>query len=387
MSEALASALAPLAEVAEDPDAYVARWKQRTGGKAVGVFPMNFPVEIAHAAGALPVLIQESREPDSIGRNLLAEFYCGYTRNVADSAAKGKLDIYDAFFNADHCIQLLGAVDVIRSESPEKPMFYGHLPTSLTDEWTPTEARKMMQAFLDEIAEFAGAPITPEALASSIALFNENRRLLRELFAARRAGDACFTSEQMQILVKSSMVMDKAEHTAALREVIAAAAVAARDDRVRIYLSGHLCHAPKPELLRTIEECGAIVVDDDLFTGARYISTDVAEGIDPVEAISRWYLQRDVSMPCPTRVKHEVDWEDQLVRSVRESGAQGVIVLMVKFCEPHMLYYPELRKNLDEQGIPHLLMETEHEGLPAETVRTRVEALLERIRRTQLVSP
>ncbi|WP_406691916.1 2-hydroxyacyl-CoA dehydratase family protein [Saccharopolyspora sp. ID03-671] len=387
MSEALASALAPLAEVAEDPDAYVVRWKERTGGKAVGVFPMNFPVEIAHAAGALPVLIQESREPDSIGRNLLAEFYCGYTRNIADSAAKGKLDIYDAFFNADHCIQLLGAVDVIRSESPEKPMFYGHLPTSLTDEWTPSEARKMMQAFLDEVAEFAGAPITPEALASSIALFNENRRLLRELFAARRAGDACFTSEQMQILVKSSMVMDKAEHTAALREVIAAAAVAARDDRVRIYLSGHLCHAPKPELLRTIEECGAIVVDDDLFTGARYISTDVAEGIDPVEAISRWYLQRDVSMPCPTRVKHEVDWEEQLVRSVRESGAQGVIVLMVKFCEPHMLYYPELRKKLDEQGIPHLLMETEHEGLPAETVRTRVEALLERIRRTQLVSP
>ncbi|GAB3688355.1 2-hydroxyacyl-CoA dehydratase subunit D [Saccharopolyspora tripterygii] len=387
MSEALAAALAPLAEVAEDPDAYVVRWKQRTGGKAVGVFPMNFPAEIAHAAGTLPVLIQESREPDSIGRNLLAEFYCGYTRNIADSAAKGKLDIYDGFFNADHCIQLLGAVDVIRSESPEKPMFYGHLPTSLTDEWTPAEARKKMQEFLDEIAEFAGGPITPEALAASIAVFNENRRLLRELFAARRAGDACFTSEQMQILVKSSMVMDKAEHTAALKEVVAAAAVAPRDDSVRLYLSGHLCHAPKPELLRTIEECGAIVVDDDLFTGARYISTDVAEDLDPLEAICRWYLQRDVSMPCPTRVKHEVDWEDQLVRSVRESGAQGVIVLMVKFCEPHMLYYPELRKNLEAQEIPHLLMETEHEGLPAESVRTRVEALLERIRRTQLVSP
>lgn len=385
MSEALASALAPLAEVADDPDAYVQHWKQRTGGKAVGVFPMNFPAEIAHAAGALPVLIQENREPDSIGRNLLAEFYCGYTRNIADSAAKGRFDIYDAFFNADHCIQLLGAVDVIRAESPEKPMFYGHLPTSLTDDWTPAEARKMMRAFLDEVGEFAGAPITDEALADSIALFNENRRLLRELFAARRAGDACFTSEEMQILVKSSMVMDKAEHTAALREVIAAAAVTARDDRIRIYLSGHLCHAPKPELLRTIEECGAIVVDDDLFTGARYISTDVPTDVDPLEAISLWYLRRDAAMPCPTRVKHEVDWEEELVRSVRECDAQGVIVLMVKFCEPHMLYYPELRKNLDAQGIPHLLMETEHEGLPAENVRTKVEALLERIRRTQLV--
>ena len=59
---------------------------------------------------------------------------------------------------------------------------------------------------------------------------------------------------------------------------------------------------------------------------------------------------------------------------------------MVKFCEPHMLYYPQLRKRLTERGIPHLLIETEHEGVPVESVRTRIEALLERIRHTQLVS-
>jgi len=27
-----------------------------------------------------------------MGRHLLAEFYCGFTRNLADSAAKGALD-------------------------------------------------------------------------------------------------------------------------------------------------------------------------------------------------------------------------------------------------------------------------------------------------------
>jgi len=85
-------------------------------------------------------------------------------------------------------------------------------------------------------------------------------------------------------------------------------------------------------------------------------------------------------------VKHATDWEDRLIRSVDTSGAQGVIVLMVKFWEPHMLYYPQLRKQLTERGIPHLLIETEHEGVPVESVRTRVEALLERIRHTQLVS-
>ena len=391
MPDGLTPAFRALAEVADDPDGYIARWRQRTGGKVIGAFPMNFPAEIAHAGGALPVLIQENREPDVHGRNLLAEFYCGFTRNVADSAAKGRLDIYDGFFLADHCIQLLGAVDVVRAEVADAPVYFGQLPTSLGDGWSLGEARKMMRSFVVEMGRFAGTPVTEGALARSIEVFNENRRLLRELFASRRAGNAALTSGQMQVLVKSSMVMDKGEHTALLRQVVADLAAAPRDDRVRLHLSGHLCHAPKPELLEAIEACGAIVVDDDLFTGSRYISTDVLldadAGIDPVEALARWYLRRDAAAPCPTRVKHETNWEDHLVNAVEAADAQGVIVLMVRFCEPHMLYYPELRKRLNERGIPHLLIETEHEGLPVETVQTRVEALLERIRRSAAQQP
>jgi benzoyl-CoA reductase/2-hydroxyglutaryl-CoA dehydratase subunit BcrC/BadD/HgdB len=262
-------------------------------------------------------------------------------------------------------------------------MFFGQLPTSLSDGWTLDQAREMMRQFVDELGRFAGRPIPDEALTASFELFNTNRRLLRELFAARRGGNGAFTSGELQALVKSGMVMDRAEHTVLLRQVIADLADTPRDDRIRVHLSGHLCHAPKPELLAAIEECGAIVVDDDLFTGTRYVTAgaDLREDSDPVESLARRYLSHDADVPCPTRVKHESDWEDTLVAAVEGAGAEGVIVLMVRFCEPHMLYYPELRRRLDQRGIPNLLIETEHEGLPVETVRTRVEAFLERIRR------
>ena len=69
------------------------------------------------------------------------------------------------------------------------------------------------------------------------------------------------------------------------------------------------------------------------------------------------------------------------VGDIRHTLPAGVVVLMAKFCEPHMLYYPELRKALDASDVPHLLIETEHEGLPLESIRTRVETFLERIRR------
>ena len=130
-----------------------------------------------------------------------------------------------------------------------------------------------------------------------------------------------------------------------------------------------------------------MVVDDDLFTGYRYISTDVPETGDPCDGLTRWYFDRNNNVPCSTRAQKTVDWETYLVKSIQQSGAGGVIILMVKFCEPHMLYYPELRKELDRCNIPHLLIETEHEGLPLESLRTRVEALLERINRDAPASP
>lgn len=384
MPSTFTQAMLIMGAVADNPTDYVAQWKKRTGRKALGVFPMNFPAELAHAAGVLPVIIQEDREPITVGRNLLGEFNCGYTRNVADQAALGRLDVYDGFFHADHCIQLLGAVDVVREDQSDKPVHFGQLMSSMSDEWAFPQVLGKMTEFRSELEKFADRTISDADLSRSIEIFDTNRRLMRTIFEIRRSGDAALTSAQLQVLVKSSMIMDKEEHSELLRQVTTSLNFVPRNDRVRVHLSGHFCHAPKPELLDLIEDCGAVVVDDDLFHGTRYVSTDIGDTGAPLEALASVYLRRNTAVPCPTRVQHEVDWDRFLVDSVYASGAQAVIVLMAKFCEPHMLFYPELRKALDAKSIPLLLVETEHEGLPMESIRTRMEALVERIRRKQL---
>lgn len=375
--------MATLRAAADDPVAYAQKWKAAHGGRVIGSFPMNFPPEIVHAAGALPVLIQESRTPITEGRNLLAEFYCGYTRSVADQVALGQLDVFDAFVAADHCVQLLGAVDVIRWARPEKPVHFAQLTSAMDDPWTKPRVASRIDELKAEVETALGVSITSDALTASIRMFNANRGLLREFYELRRSGRVRITASEMQVLVKSSMVMDIAEHTAVLERLLDGIdpAADAPDDAVRLYLSGHFCHAPRPELLDVIEEAGVIVVDDDLYTGYRYISTDVPADGDPLQALSTWYLERNLNAPCPTRVTVQVDWDRYLIDELERSNANGVVVLMAKFCEPHMLYYPELRKALDERGIPLLLIETEHEGNPVETLRTRVETFVERIRR------
>ncbi|MTE01656.1 2-hydroxyacyl-CoA dehydratase [Paracoccus sp. YIM 132242] len=376
--------ISSLAAVAEDPLGYARAWKDRTQGKVIGILPMNFPAELVRAAGALPLLIQEDDAAITYGRSLLFEFYCGYTRSLVDQAATGKFGGLDGLFLVDHCVALLGAVDAIRFELPDLPVYLAQYPASMDEPATPPMVRERLGGLWRKLEQVCETTITPEALRAAIAASNANRAMLRRIHDMRRAGQIALSGRQMQALVKSAMVMDAAEHGKALTALVALleGQQAEPSNRVRLHLSGHFCHAPKPELLDMIESCGVTIVDDDLFTGTRFVATDIPEDGDPAEALARWYFDRNDNVPCSTRAQKSADWESYLAASIRRNGADGVIVLVAKFCEPHMLYYPELRKMFHANGIPHLLIETEHEGLPLEMVKTRVEALIEGIRQS-----
>ncbi len=370
-----------LRSAARDHRGYLARWRaEHPGRKVLGVLPMNFPRELAHAAGVLPVIVPDDLQPVTEGRALLPEFYCGYTRNLADQAATGRLTEYDAIFMADHCIQLVGAADVVRALDDEHEVYFGMFPPSLSDAWAGTKTAQALLKHKQELEKLSGAPITDEGIAAGIRAYNADRALLRRLLDERAAGSTAYSPVELIDLIVSAHVMDPIEHRQLLEQVVAERADETwpRDERVRVHLSGHLCHAPRRELLEAIEDSGALVVDDDLWTGRRYVQTNVDETLPPMDAIAGWYAGRNVDLPCPTRVQQDVDWNTWLLAAIAESGAEAVIHLMPKFCEPHMLYYPELRKAMDAAGVPQLLIETEHEGIPLESFRTRVEALVER---------
>lgn len=378
--------LAAFTAAAEQPLAYGAAWKAATGQKLVGSFPMNFPGELARAAGTLPMILQESRDPITVGHGLLFPFYCGYTRSVTDQAAKGDFNVLDALLFGDHCVQLLGAADVIRLQLPDTRVAFFQLISSMCDPWTKGRAQETFTGLKLELEELVGHVIADSALHENIRLFNRNRQMLRHLYTLRKQGRISLSARQMQALVQSSMVMDKAEHNRLLEALIPQLeATPPREDLVRLHLSGHFCQAPNPELLDAIEACGATIADDDLYHGYRYISTDVSEEGDPLEALAAWYLDRNTGVPCPTRVQNNVDWDAYLLKAIAESKAGGVIVLMAKFCEPHMYYYPELKEAFEKHDVPHLLIETEHEAMPLEWMKTRIEAFLEIIRRREFV--
>lgn len=55
---------------------------------------------------------------------------------------------------------------------------------------------------------------------------------------------------------------------------------------------------------------------------------------------------------------------------------QGAILIQQKFCDPHELDIPTLRKSLEENAVPTLTLEFDV-TVPVGQFKTRVEAFLE----------
>ncbi len=123
-----------------------------------------------------------------------------------------------------------------------------------------------------------------------------------------------------------------------------------------------------------IEGMGAVFVDDDLYTGYRYYALDVPVNVTPIESLAKRYL--DSSLPIPTRSDPTTRWKVFVVDKARDSGAQGVVVLVAKYCEPHLFIYPFIKEALGKAGIPHIMLETEHEVVSLEGMRTRLQAFI-----------
>jgi benzoyl-CoA reductase subunit C len=364
-------------DVVDAPYEKLRLWKEANQKKVIGCSPMHFPEELIHAAGMLPVVLQETDEAITTGFSHVHPFYCGITRNIIDVAVKGQLSFFDGLIYSDICIQNRNAACTLRQMMPASYVEYVQLPTSLSRDGVTNDSIRELARIRVKLEGLAGHKIDDTSLKESIVLFNRNRLLLRQLHELRRANPSVLSSRDMQVIVKSSMLMPKEEHNTLMESLVTELerAKPSVPEGKRLFLSGHLCQSPKADILDLIEGVGGIIVDDDLYTGYRYYAVDVRVDEKPIEALAERYLEK--TLPIPTRSYLPMRWEKYLVERAEASKAQGVVVLVAKYCEPHLFSYPFLKEALEFAGMPHIMLETEHEVVSLEAVRTRLQAFVE----------
>ncbi len=362
-------------KVAADPAAYVQQWKDGRNGKVIGTFCSYAPEEIILASGALGYRIFGTELAISRADAHMQAYSCSLVRGALEEALAGRLDFLDGVVFPHTCDSIQRLSDIWRMNV--KNGF--HLDVIGPVKLNTDSAREYMAAvlgkFKNDLENHLDSPISDEAVASAVETGNRIRAAMRRIYAARMATPGIVKGVDLQAMVKAGMVMDRSEFlelAEGLADQLAAAGDKERYTGKRIVLSGGLCNMP--DVYGAIENAGGAVVADDLCTGSRFFESDVAPQTDLIAAIADRYIGRNV---CPAKHAGITNRGETLVRTVKESGADGVIFIYLKFCDPHGFDYPYLKQMLADEKIPCLLYEMEEQDAAGGQFQTRCEAFME----------
>lgn len=380
MSEELGRILEECRELVEDPSfPAVRRWLEANpGGKVLGHFQVYFPEEIAHAAGMLPIKVAgagtevQIRQADA----RIAAFVCSIVRSALELALSGRLDFLSIFVTHPICDAARHACGVWARNFPNLSSQVLYFPHNVRSAYALDHLRGEYARIAAVVEEVAGRRITDDALRASIELFNENRRLLRELYRMKRETPWLVSAVEAAVLTRAAGLMPREEHNALLRRVLPM--LASRDakpqDRIRVVFEGGFCEQPPLDMLAVIQDA-CYVVDDDIMIGLRWLTEDVPTDGDPLTNLARAYIE--TSSYSPVQRDPEKPKEQMLIRRIRDSGAEAAIVAAAKMCEPGLEDQVAYSRALDEAGIPHLVMEFEEKTTVFEQMRMEVETFAE----------
>ena len=335
----------------------VKQWKAAAPGrKAIGYMPVYVPREIVHAAGMLPVGIFGGGDQLEViqGDAYYQSYICRIPRSTLEMGLTGRLDCFDGMLFPSIC-------DVIRNLSgmwqilfKDKYVRYIDVPQNYQDNVGGEFYIHEMQTLRDDLAALSGKAITDENLRASIAVYNENRRAVQDLYAYRAQKPWQAPTSEVYLVIRAGMVLPPEDHTALVREYLIACDKETRPkrDNARVVLTGAFCEQPPLNLIKSIEIAGCYVVDDDFGLVHRWLLDEVPVTGDPLRELSLAFLHRSNQQASKYDEKKE-DKGKQLVHSVKFYGAEGVIFAAPSFCEPALLERPMLQDVLARHKIPY----------------------------------
>ena len=191
-------------------------WKAaKPGRKVVGYMPIYVPREIIHAAGMLPLGIVGGGDQLEVihGDAYYQSYICRIPRSTIELGVSGRLDFVDGMLFPSIC-------DVIRNLSGMWKMMFPHVysryfdvPQNYRDDIGGNFYVNELAELRHDLGELRGKPITDDELRNSIAVYNENRRLVRELYTFRAERPWQAPAAEVYLMVRAGLVLPVEEHT------------------------------------------------------------------------------------------------------------------------------------------------------------------------------
>jgi benzoyl-CoA reductase/2-hydroxyglutaryl-CoA dehydratase subunit BcrC/BadD/HgdB len=357
---------------------YILQQKRGHNRLSVAVLPVHYPKEILTALDILSVEIWGPPGFTSgAGASRVQAYICSIARNAMSFIEAGKADVVDGLVFPHTCDSLQGLATLMPDwGSWKKPVFRFQHPRGPERAEARSYLKSELQAFISALEKAFDRVMSADRLARALALHGEADGLKRELFAKRRYYPG--SDIELYRMLRQGEFLWIEDEIAGLKRAVDSLSTAPVQEGIPLLVSGYV---PEPmAVIETLYSAGGLIVADDYAAIGRRIAAipdSATAQTDPLEQVVTRYLSYP---PCPTRSHDTSARIAYLLSRARESGAKGVLMHEIKFCEPAFFDVPLIKKAFETQGVPVLLLESELEKTVSSQTSTRIEAFIEMLK-------
>ena len=354
---------------------YVREWKEK-GGKVLGYTCVGTPVEIIEAAGILPYRIAALGNADTeLADGEMSLFNCSFARACLQLGLDGTYDFLDGLIETNGCDHLRAMFENWQHNKNLDFFHYLKVPHFFRDD-SLAYYEGELELMRDHIAEHFSLQITDDALEEAMETRHKVREKWRELSALQERKEPPVSGSEVISLMVTGTSMRSEDFLQLLTRVIDERKDApGRKPDVRLMLCGPA--TDEVDWFEEVENLGGMIVADTLCFGARaFNQTTEVEG-SPTHRLAVNYLD---NLFCPRMYTEYKKRRDFIMDTAKRASVDGAVVLYNKFCDLHGVDGVLIHRDLEEIGIPVLILEKEYSAkADIGRVKTRVQAFMERI--------
>lgn len=354
---------------------------KQAGTKVVGQYCIYSPLEVALAAGAVPVSLCGTKN-DSIpaAESMLPRSLCPLIKSSFGFALQDSCpylaasDIVIADTTCD------GKKKMFELLAERKSMFILQLP-QIQDEPALQYWKDQYARLIRELEKRFHVSIGKTELHAAIVKANRFRRALKSVLdLAKRKPSPLSGMQLMEIAHRASFVPDWDKATELLedmaREVGASGESPFAASAPRVLLTGVPVGLGSHKVVKLLEDCGASVVCLDNCSCYKKVRLMIDENADPLEALASRYLEMPCSVMSPNPNRYAA-----LEELTREFQVDAVVDLTWQGCQTYDVESWSVKRFVREKlHLPFLQIVTDYSPADTEQLKVRAEAFLEMLR-------
>ena len=359
--------LAKFSEIASNPsaqkDAYLA-----AGNKIVLVAPLYTPEEIVHSMGAVPMGTWGADCELQEAKKSFPSFICSIMQSILELGVKGAYEGASGIIIPSLCDSLKTLGQNWKYAVPSIPFIPMTYPQNRANEGGLAFTKAGYETVIKSLEEVLGTKFDSDSLSKSIEIYNEHNAVMRKVSEVLALHPEVSSADRSNIF-KSATLMLKEDHTALVSELLLALESATPGEaRFKVMTSGII--ADNPSLNAIFDEFGMHIVADDVAAETRQYRTDAPAASDPLDRLTKKFGLMD---NCSVLYDVEKKRADLIVRTVKEKSADGVVIVLTKFCDPEEFDYVMIKKACEAANIPLALVEVDRQMVNYEQAKTIIE--------------